>query len=82
MCVCVFVLLFVIVLIIAYVDFEDALAVRPSIRETGERQRHRERERERETWCSKKIHSVQHRASCHYSCRRRFLRRNEHPLFM
>ena len=48
MCVCVFVLLFVIVLIIAYVDFEDALAVRPSIRETGERQRHRERERERE----------------------------------
>ena len=47
MCVCVFVLLFVIVLIIAYVDFEDALAVRPSIRETGERQRHREREREK-----------------------------------
>jgi hypothetical protein len=46
-CVCVFVLLFVIVLIIAYVDFEDALAVRPSIRETGERQRHREREREK-----------------------------------
>ena len=44
---CVFVLLFVIVLIIAYVDFEDALAVRPSIRETGERQRHREREREK-----------------------------------
>ena len=47
MCVCVFVLLFVIVLVIAYVDFEDALTVRPSIRETGERQRHRERERER-----------------------------------
>ena len=47
MCVCVFVLLFVIVLIIAYVDFEDALDVPPSIRETGERQRHRERERER-----------------------------------
>ncbi len=45
---CVFVLLFVIVLIIAYVDFEDALAVRPSIRETGERQRHRDTERERE----------------------------------